>query len=91
MSTEELTARVKELAKMYENAINELKALKESVNPPLVSYSQSVTRRSTRQKQAIVFPRNEKIKKITAGGSQKVVSWLRILYRNSRQPLRQEK
>lgn len=49
---------------MYENAINELKALKESVNPPLVSSSQSATRRSTRQKQVIVFPRNKKIKKL---------------------------
>ena len=49
---------------MYESAINELKALKESVNTPLVSSSQSVTRRSTRQKQVIVFPRNKKIKKL---------------------------
>ena len=64
MSTGELTARVKELTKMYENAINELKALKKSVNPPPVSSSQSATRRSTRQKQVIVFPRNKKIKKL---------------------------
>lgn len=68
MSTqEELSAKVEELTKMYQDAMNELKALKESASPPLVSSSVTAATASgtTPQKQIVVFPRDKKIKNFT--------------------------
>ena len=65
MSTEELSARVEELTKMYNDAMNELKALKESANPSQVSSSQPATASGANQKQIVVFPRDKKIKNFT--------------------------
>ena len=65
MSTEELSARVEELTKMYNDAMNELKALKESANPSQVSSSQPATASGANQKQIVVFPRDKEIKNFT--------------------------
>ena len=54
-----------ELTKMYNDAMNELKALKESANPSQVSSSQPVTASGANQKLIVVLPRDKKIKNFT--------------------------
>ena len=63
--TEELSTKVEELIKMYKEAMEELKTLKESANPTLVSSSEPATGRGAKQKQIVVFPRDKKIKNFT--------------------------
>ena len=62
MSQEELKKNLEELAKKYEEAMEQLKALKESAP---VSSSSPVTSSTVGQKQIVVFPRDKKIKKFT--------------------------
>jgi len=61
--TEELSTKVEELTKMYKEAMEELKALRDSANPTLVSSSEPATGSGAKQKQIVVFPRDKKIKK----------------------------
>jgi len=63
--TEELSTKVEELTKMYEEAMNELKTLRESASPNLVSSSAPATGGGAKQKQIVVFPRDKKIKNFT--------------------------
>ena len=62
MSAEELKKNLEELTKKYEEAMEQLKALKE---PPPVSSSSPVTPSTVEQKQIVVFPRDKKIKNFT--------------------------
>ena len=54
--TEELSTKVEELTKMYKEAMEELKALKDSAIPTLVSSSEPATGSGAKQKQIVVFP-----------------------------------
>jgi len=63
MTTEELSTKVDELTQMYKEAMEELKALKESTNPTQVSSSVPATTNGA--KQIVVFPRDKKIKNFT--------------------------
>ncbi|XP_078367332.1 uncharacterized protein LOC144651271 [Oculina patagonica] len=65
MTTEELSTKVDELTKMYKEAMEELKALKESTNSTQVSSSEPAKEIGTKQKQIVVFPRDKKIKNFT--------------------------
>ncbi|XP_068701259.1 uncharacterized protein [Montipora foliosa] len=62
MSAEELMKDLEELTKKYEEAMEQLKAMKES--PPASSTS-SATSSAVGQKQIVVFPRDKKIKNFT--------------------------
>ena len=62
MSAEELIKDLEELTKKYEEAMEQLKALKES---PPVSSSSSATSNAVGQKQIVAFPRDKKIKSFT--------------------------
>ena len=68
MSAEELSQKVEELTKKYNDETNELKALKETAaNTSQVSSSQPPTASSgTNQKQIVVYPRDKKIKNFTS-------------------------
>lgn len=61
MSAEELKKNVEELTKKYEEAMEQLQALKESAP---VSSSQPATHSTVGQKQIVVFPRDIKKKKV---------------------------
>ena len=63
MTTEELSTKVDELTQMYKEAMEELKALKESTSPIQVSSSEPATTNGA--KQIVVFPRDKKIKNFT--------------------------
>ena len=63
--TDDLSTKVEELTKMYKEAMEELKALKDSANPTLVSSSEPATGSGAKQKQIVVFPRDKKIKNFT--------------------------
>lgn len=63
MTTKELSTKVDELTKMYKEAMEELKALKDSTNPTLVSSSEPAA--GSGAKQIVVFPRDKKIKNFT--------------------------
>ena len=62
MSAEELMKDLEELTKKYEEAIEQLKALKES--SPVSSLSLA-TSNAVGKKQIVVFPRGKKIKNFT--------------------------
>ena len=62
MSAKKLKKNLEELTKKYEEAMNQLKALKESAP---VSSSQPVTSSTVGQKQIVVFPRDQTIKNFT--------------------------
>lgn len=64
MSAEELKKNLEELTKKYEEAMEQLKALKESA-PVSSSSSSPATSSTVGQKQIVVFPRDKKIKNFT--------------------------
>ena len=62
MTTEEWSTKVDELTNMYKEAMEELKALKESTNPTEVSPSETATENGT--KQIFVFYQEKKKKNL---------------------------
>ena len=81
MSAEELKKNLEELTKKYEEAMEQLKALKESA-PVSSSSSSPATSSTVGQKQIVVFPRDKKINNFTGRkteGDQPVEDFIDVL------------